>query len=139
MLDNDPLTSLSFFASLNHQHYPPYYTITGIHYKPGLAKDVDNGETEIKILGHNDATCSEAGRASLRLSSPGLDDVETSDGRTDSEQIEHEESLTIQQADEGRADKWGAEEDQGDGGDEDDSDIPAQRVRSWVVGLSLLH
>jgi hypothetical protein len=104
-----------------------------------LAKDVDNGETEIKILGHDDATCSKAGRVSSRLSLPGLDDVGTSDGRTDSEQIEHEESLTIQQADKGRADKWGAEEDQGNGGDEDDSDMPAQHVRSQVVSSSLLH
>jgi SWIM zinc finger len=35
MLDDNPLTSLSFFASLHCQHYSPYYTITGIHYKPG--------------------------------------------------------------------------------------------------------
>ncbi|KAF8197642.1 hypothetical protein K438DRAFT_1967191 [Mycena galopus ATCC 62051] len=52
ILNNKPLTDLSFFANLRRNHFPPYYSIAGIHHTVGSSSDEeDEEEVEIQILG----------------------------------------------------------------------------------------
>ena len=50
MLDNKPLTNLRFFFDLRHHHYPPFYSISGIHTNVGEGEETD--EIQVLLLGH---------------------------------------------------------------------------------------
>ena len=53
VLKDAPLTSLQFFAELRRDHYPPFYSIVGIHYK--AATDVVCDSDDVQILGQDTA------------------------------------------------------------------------------------
>jgi len=48
-LQDEPLTSLVFFHKLRRNHYPPYYSIPGIH-APANVNEYANNDEPIKIL-----------------------------------------------------------------------------------------
>jgi hypothetical protein len=49
VLQDEPLTSLAFFHKLRRNHYPPYYSIPGIH-APTEVNDLDDNIEPIKTL-----------------------------------------------------------------------------------------
>ncbi|KAF7372301.1 SWIM-type domain-containing protein [Mycena venus] len=50
-LDNKPLTDLRFFLDLRRNHFPPYYTIPGIHDSAHPDSDEDPQPKEVLVLG----------------------------------------------------------------------------------------
>ncbi|KAF7344983.1 SWIM-type domain-containing protein [Mycena venus] len=50
-LDNKPLADLRFFLDLRRNHFPPYYTIPGIHTSAHTDSDEDPQPKEVLVLG----------------------------------------------------------------------------------------
>lgn len=50
ILDDKPLDSLVFFLDLRRNHYPPYYSMPGIHTDATIPDD-DTTDTNIRVLG----------------------------------------------------------------------------------------
>jgi hypothetical protein len=51
-LDDKPLDSLDFFFNLRRNHYPPYYSVSGIHTDTTIgAQDNDTANMTIRVLG----------------------------------------------------------------------------------------
>ena len=91
VLDNAPITSLTFFANLRRQCYPPYYSIEGIHFDKATEEEHEEGP--IRVLGRDlmRSESSESNRHSS--SSPDADDLNT--------EIEEENSSTTAEVDTG--------------------------------------
>ena len=51
ILNDAPLTDLSFFFNLRRRRYPPYYKMEGIHYEK-INEEETEDEVEILVLGH---------------------------------------------------------------------------------------
>lgn len=49
LLDDAPVNSLVFLANLHRQHYPPYYSIEGIHFEKPMEDKAE--EVNVRILG----------------------------------------------------------------------------------------
>ena len=61
-LKDSPRTDLAFFLHLRRNHYPPFYSIEGIHYDKESANEP---EVEIHILGRRDAVHAHNQRSAL--------------------------------------------------------------------------
>jgi SWIM zinc finger. len=69
MLDDKPLTDLQFFWNLRRHHYPPYYSISGIHTNAGECENTDDlNEVQVLLLGHKGGSISMS--STPRSSSP---------------------------------------------------------------------
>ncbi|KAF7359857.1 SWIM-type domain-containing protein [Mycena venus] len=51
LLDNKPLTDLRFFLNLRRNHFPPYYSIPGIHALEQPEGEEDSQPKEVLVLG----------------------------------------------------------------------------------------
>jgi hypothetical protein len=74
ILDDAPLTRMEFFAKLSRQHYPPYYSIEGIHFKDD-AED-SGGDIEVRILGTKDVENIRIASSTRSSSPPRVEDEE---------------------------------------------------------------
>jgi hypothetical protein len=50
-LDNKPLTDLRFFLDLCRNHFPPYYTIPGIHTSKDTDVEEDQSTGDVVVIG----------------------------------------------------------------------------------------
>jgi SWIM zinc finger len=118
-LDDAPCTSLSFFAELRRNHYPPFYSIQGIHYKEDTpTKELGNieirvlGLDDIKDSGHSEAPGNETGSENATEEATSTVLVHTSLGNKGGEENEREED--------GKGEEEGNEGDVEEGSDEGD-------------------
>jgi hypothetical protein len=107
ILDDAPLTSMEFFAKLSRQHYPPYYSIEGIHFE-GDAED-SGGDIKVRILGAEDVENIRIASSTRSSSPPQVEDEEMDEVDEVAVQITTSDAEELLGADE--------EDDEHEGGD----------------------
>lgn len=70
LLDNIPLNSLTFFANLRRNHYPPYYSIEGIHFEKPMEEET--GEVVVRVLGRRQREDSPEVEVARELKTPSV-------------------------------------------------------------------
>jgi hypothetical protein len=98
---------MEFFAKLSRQHYPPYYSIEGIHFE-GDAED-SGGDIKVRILGAEDVENIRIASSTRSSSPPQVEDEEMDEVDEVAVQITTSDAEELLGADE--------EDDEHEGGD----------------------